>query len=355
MLLGERAEPGRIGGDLGLGEQGADLGVALAQPLELVDQGRVHRAGSRSGPDAGSSSPSVTPKSILAASTMSWRSLSPASRMPVLGAWSSLLVRDAGDVLDDLFRRLAAPQPAARLREHVLPDGVGGCTHLDDDRGHAPPPHPGHEVRDLLVDDAFGHPGRLDPPLPAFLDHVRQIVDAVQVHVREVAGVAFDVVRNGEIDHEHGAPPTLADRRARLLEGDDRHAASRGRDDDVRLGEMERHFIERDGVGTQRGRDAAGMLESPVRNDHAPDAAGCEVTRTELDRLPGTHEQGGARVEIPEDALREGHRGVGHRDRARADVGVGAHALRHRERPLEELVEHDAERALAPGQTVVPA
>ena len=47
-----------------------------------------------------------------------------------------------------------------------------------------------------------------------------------------------------------------------------------------------------------------------------------------------------------------GHRGVGHRDRARADFRVGAHALRHRERTLKKLVEHDSERAFAPGQPV---
>ena len=115
---------------------------------------------------------------------------------------------------------------------------------------------------------------------------------------------------------------------------------------------MERHFVERDGVRAERGRDAAGMLECPVRDHHAPDVARCEVARTELHSLPGTHEQGSSRVQVPEDALGEGHRGVGHRDRTRADVGIGAHALRHRERPLEELVEHDAERARAPGEPV---
>ena len=50
MLLGERSEPGRIGGDLRLGEQCADLGVALAQPFELFHQGRIHRTLSSSGP-----------------------------------------------------------------------------------------------------------------------------------------------------------------------------------------------------------------------------------------------------------------------------------------------------------------
>ena len=38
MLSGERPEPGRVGGDLGLGEQCADLDEPLAQPFEPVRQ-----------------------------------------------------------------------------------------------------------------------------------------------------------------------------------------------------------------------------------------------------------------------------------------------------------------------------
>ena len=64
------------------------------------------------------------------------------------------------------------------------------------------------------------------------------------------------------------------------------------------------------------------------------------MTRAELDRFTRADEQGGAGVEISEDSVGEGHGGERHRDRTRTDGGVCAHTLGHRERALEQLVEH---------------
>jgi hypothetical protein len=50
-------------------------------------------------------------------------------------------------------------------------------------------------------------------------------------------------------------------------------------------------------------------------------------------------------VETLENALRQANRGGGHRHRMRADLGLAAHFLGHRERALEQLVQVRAQRA----------
>jgi hypothetical protein len=65
----------------------------------------------------------------------------------------------------------------------------------------------------------------------------------------------------------------------------------------------------------------------------------------ELDHLARADQEQALVGDRREDPLGELHRRGGHRDRRAADVGLRAHVLRDREGPLEQAVQHQAERA----------
>jgi hypothetical protein len=70
-----------------------------------------------------------------------------------------------------------------------------------------------------------------------------------------------------------------------------------------------------------------------------------EVRATKLDHLAGPDEKHVLARDRRVDALRKLHRGRRHRNGARPDLGLCAHRLRDRERPLKKLVQDEAERA----------
>ena len=94
-------------------------------------------------------------------------------------------------------------------------------------------------------------------------------------------------------------------------------------------------------------RSASARPRSTVRLAMVIDfgALAGEVRRRQLDHLAGADHQHAGLGDRREDALGELHRRGGHRDRRAADVGVRAHVLGDGEGPLEQPVEHQAQRA----------
>ena len=70
-----------------------------------------------------------------------------------------------------------------------------------------------------------------------------------------------------------------------------------------------------------------------------------EMHRIEFDHLARADEQHVLFGDAREDALGQPDRGGGHRHQVRADLGLGAHVLGHRESALEQFVQQETQRA----------
>ena len=92
-------------------------------------------------------------------------------------------------------------------------------------------------------------------------------------------------------------------------------------------------------------RLASQLFERAVGHGHAAGLAGGEVRGHQLDHLAGADEQHAGLAQVLEQLGGQAHRGGGHADGVRADLGGRAHVLRDREGPLEHLVQRGAERA----------
>ena len=125
----------------------------------------------------------------------------------------------------------------------------------------------------------------------------------------------------------------------------DRQCARRARHDDVELREPFRHLVQRDRLGGKARRELPATFERPVGDRDRPGIARGEVRCREIDHFPRADEQDPLLGDRWEDALGQLHRGRRHRDRRAADLGLGADILCHGERPLEQPVQHEPQRA----------
>jgi hypothetical protein len=92
-------------------------------------------------------------------------------------------------------------------------------------------------------------------------------------------------------------------------------------------------------------REPLGALEGAVGDGDARRPLRCEVRRAQLDHLSRADEQHALVLEARENARGELNRGGRHRDALRSHARRRAHLLGDRERALEQLVQHRAERA----------
>jgi len=108
---------------------------------------------------------------------------------------------------------------------------------------------------------------------------------------------------------------------------------------------MLRQVGETDCVRREVLRERLRILERAVGHDHALDARFGQVTCGEFDRLSGADEENAGLPQVREQALGQAHGGERDRNRACADARVGAHALGHGERLLQQALHRRAQAA----------
>ena len=172
-----------------------------------------------------------------------------------------------------------------------------------------------------------------------------QIVYGVEEHVAKRTNLRLDVARNGQINDQHRTVLAGLQRPLDQALTDDRQLTRRTGHHDVELS---------DHVGQGRKRQSLagvplGQLlcapQSAIDEHHATRVAATEMSRTEFDHLSGTDEQDCLLLDGRIDALCDPDRGSRHGNRVRADVRARPDLLGHRERALEQLVQHGAEGA----------
>ena len=106
-------------------------------------------------------------------------------------------------------------------------------------------------------------------------------------------------------------------------------------------------FLQRQRHAAEARGQRLRVFQRAVGHQQAFDLVVGEVTGGQFDRVAGADQQDRGLVERGEHALRQPHRGECHRDRVRADAGIGTGALGHREGLLEQAIQRGLQRALA--------
>ncbi|SOZ14370.1 hypothetical protein CBM2609_A170033 [Cupriavidus taiwanensis] len=268
----------------------------------------------------------------------------------VRGAVQELARERAGERLEHGLRIVAACQHAARAFQFGLADGFAAALQLTDDRHHAAGFQPVHEVLHTAFDDGFGLGHRGLAQGVAFAHDGAEVVDGIEEDVVQARDFGLDVARHGQVDHHDGAVLAPLDRALDRSQADDRQRAGGARHHDVELMQALAQVRQADRVGGQAlaaellGQLLAALHSAVGHHDLARLLRG-KVGGAQFDHLARANKQHALGRDAFEDPLRQPHRGRGHRHRMRADLGLAAHFLGHREGPLEQLVQVRAERA----------
>ena len=133
-----------------------------------------------------------------------------------------------------------------------------------DRRHHRAAFEPAQEALGLRRDHLLGLRHRLAADLQVVLDDVRQVVDAVEEHVVELARFGLDVARHREIDDEHRRVAARLDHPLEQPLADDRQRARGAGDDDVELVQPVGQLVQRDRVGAEALGELLAALERAV-------------------------------------------------------------------------------------------
>ena len=212
--------------------------------------------------------------------------------------------------------------------------------------------HPAHERLRLVVNQGLGLLRGLAAQMQVVVDDPAQIVNRVEIHILQFAGLRLNVPGHGDVDDEHRATLAFFQRRLNRALAEDRQRAGGATDDDVGLVEMAREIVQGGGESVVTPRQFLGTRRSAVGDNHFLQALVAQVPGREFDHLPGADQQGARGGQIAEDLLRQPRGGVGDGDRMAADAGVAANPLRHHKRVLEQAPEQFADAARARGAVV---
>ena len=233
------------------------------------------------------------------------------------------------------------------------PDRLEPLAQRDHGRNRPARPEPAAELFDFLVDDGLRAGDLAGAPCEVLADRRLQVVDVVEEHLLDFAGRRLHIARHRDVDDEERAvAPRPHDGLDVRLGENRRRRAGRG-DDDVAGAE---HGVE---LFPRRGAGAADRLRCPRRVRHRPaddrdvlDGLRLHVQRGELAHFAGADDRDAPAAEVAENLARERDGRVAHRDRARAEAGLGPHPLADGERRVEQPVEHRARRVGVGGERV---
>ena len=157
------------------------------------------------------------------------------------------------------------------------------------------------------------------------------------------ADFGFDIARHRQIDHEHRLVAARLDRAFDQAQADDRQRRRGAGHDDVELRQLLRQVGQADRAAVEAVRQRFAAFQRAVGDGQRFRILRGEMGRAQFDHFAGADEQHVLLGDRVEDALRQAHRGGGHRHAVRADFGGAAHFLGDREGALEHLVQIGAE------------
>ncbi len=176
-----------------------------------------------------------------------------------------------------------------------------------------------------------GAPGLALARAAIVVDHLLQVIDAVEIDVGELRDLRLDVARHRDVDHEDRLVPALAHSLLHGALAEYRQLARRRADHDVGAQQAGRDLRQQDRLAGEATGHLLGARQRAVGDDEPRHAGLGEVARDQLDGFAGADQQRRGRTELGEDVTRELHRREGDRHRVLADRGFGAHLLRDRE------------------------
>ena len=254
--------------------------------------------------------------------------------------------------LEHLFGGLAGIELPACLIQRILALTLGVLAVTPDGADGIQRPDPVHESIGLVGDEAFRLIRGRCPRAPVAVDHVTQVIHSVQIDIGQILDAGLDVAGYRQVGHEHRAVSPCPEALAHGLAAEDGLGAPRAGDHDVCIGKKVLHLVQAEGTTAAQPGHHFGAIPAAVGHHQSAHALFPEVPGGELDHLAGADQQGLALAQVAKDLAGQGDGGEGHRDRMRADIGLGAYSLGDREGMLEEPIEDLSEQA-GPGRGVI--
>ena len=256
-----------------------------------------------------------------------------------------------GQRLQHGFHVFAARQQAAGALDFGPLPVVGLMLQRLDQRHAAALCAPLRETNHTGVDDGFS---LLDRSLAAAAGHAHvfgQVVDGVEISVRQPRNFGFDVARHGQIHQQHRALAARLQCTFDCTQADERQRTRSARHHDVEAVQVLRQFGQRERLGAEPAGQRLGLVGLAHGQRHRQRLTRCKVCGDEVDHLARTDEQHVQLRQVFKDFARQAHGSSGHADGMGADLGARAHFLGHRKRALEQVVQRAAQRAGGTGFT----
>ena len=172
----------------------------------------------------------------------------------------------------------------------------------------------------------------------------------VKEHVAQARHFRLDIARHGQVDHEHRLVAARFDGPFDQALADQRQGGCGARNDNVELGQQIRQLGQADRFAVEAGGKRLATVHGAVGDRDRARVLRREVRGAQLDHFTGADEQHVLVGDAVENALRQAHRGSGHRHAVRADFRRAAHFLGDGKAALEQLVQIGAEATGGIGQ-----
>src|SRR6267142_3845672 len=250
-----------------------------------------------------------------------------------------------GELLEHFLRVLTFGQQLRGTLELVAAHAFGLIAQRANGGHQLAGLEPVHEIVNTGIDDRFRLRYRRLPGVETFLNDLAEVVHAVKKHVVELGHFCFYVARHRQIDHQYRPVPARLDRAFDHAFAEDRQLACGTGHYDVVHCQLLGHIVEGDRLPLVAGGQFLAAFQRAIGKSRVARLFGGKVRGTEFDHFAGSDEQHFLLAYARKNAFGDLYRGGGHRHRVSADLGLGAHFFRHRERRLEKLVKHGAERA----------
>ncbi len=256
------------------------------------------------------------------------------------------LVGDAARKLrNDLLRVIAASQSAQGTLQLQLANRFSQVTILAHavDRGEAA------QLFQVLADAFFyqlvGLARLRLTAAQVLLNDVPQVIHCVEIHVRQIGHLRFNVPRHGDVHHQYRPMLAHLDRLFHRALAQNRQLAGRGGNHDIRVRQVFGNFRQQHRLGTELLRQFTRPAQRSVGNHNAPHARLDQVPGHQFNRFTGTDQQRIAGRQVGKNMSGEVDRRVGNRDRVFADGGVCTHPLGQGKDLLEQAAHVRTDRA----------
>ena len=245
--------------------------------------------------------------------------------------------------LDTLFVFRGNPFPGNHRPLHLSAQNlVEAGSQCHDGRNDLQRGEPGEEASRFFRHYFLSLRRLFQPLLAVGFNDALEVIGIVQVDIFQFVHLRVDIPRHGDVDEKHRPLFPAADRPGHVLRPDDVVGSTGGRQDDVRLVEVIEEIFETNRPAGQFIRQPFSALKSAVGDQNTAHSVADKVFRGQLAHLPCPDEQHGFVREVPENLLRQLHRGEGDRNRRGGYPRFGADTLGDEKGLVQKTVEDQA-------------